>query len=139
MSVIREVRDNVRDAVASLAYVVSSGAAVTAVWVPKIERITEGPLRIIVAPSERVATAEGRGVTSDSLTCDCGILGALIAGQEDELAEQVQLMVDALIDGLLTKRVGSRRVVSAEQMMVVSVDHWRTSRMAASFVQFTLR
>ena len=139
MSVIRQVRDDLREAIAALPYVTTSGAAVTAVWVPNVERITEGPLRLIVAPSERVATAEGRGVTSNTLTCDVGIMGALVAGQEDDQAEELQLMCDALIDGILTKVVGNRRCVSAEQMMVVSVDHWRTLRMVASFVQFTLR
>lgn len=139
MSVTRTSRDALRDAVAALPAVIADEATVTAVWVPEIERSEEKPLRILVAPSQRTATVEGRGVTSDTVVCDVGVFGGLTAGSEEDQGEAVQAMADAIIAGLLTQPVGTQRCIAAEQVNVMSVDYWRRLRMTASFIQLTLR
>jgi len=138
-SLAKTTREQMRQAIANLSYVVSSGVVVESLWIPNVERSATKPMQIQVAPAARSTTVVSRGQVDVEMVCDVGVFLGLTAGNNDAEGERVQLMIDALIDGLIMQQVGERYVLEAEQLLILSSDHWRRLNVASSFVKFTLR
>jgi hypothetical protein len=139
VSIAKTVRNAVRDAINAIPYVDGLGIVAEAIWMPNVERSATKPMQIQVAPSERITTIEARRSTKTDITCDVGIFLGLTTDNQEAQGEQVQLMVDAIVEGLLMQTIGDRYIAEAEQVMIFSADHWRRLNMATSFIKFTLR
>ena len=139
VSLAKTTRELMRLAIADIPYVISSGVAVESLWIPSVERSATKPMQIQVAPAARSTTVVSRHQTDVELVCDVGVFVGLTAGNNDTEGERVQLMIDALIDGMIMAQVGEWHVMEAEQLLILSADHWRRLNVASSFVKFTLR
>ena len=83
----------------------------------------------------------GRGCRMTSVDVAIGILSPLPPLKEGDQAEAGHELADAIIDGLLGKRiggVGNMICTAAEQTVTTSVTHWRELRAFASFLTLTL-
>lgn len=143
MSRIKQIRDDVTAVVAALPAVVSRGITPEATWVPPSRdrsEVTAAELWVSVAtrqiePLTREAASELYGV-------QVALFDPLEAATEDTQAEADQLLMEAIVDGLLRVRLstGSQAICQqATQSVLQSVGHWREKRLFTSFIELKYR
>ena len=110
-------------------------------WVPQIDRDKLTEREIHIAPQTRETRLASRSYRIVAVDVSVAIVDPFEQGQENKQTSGGHELADAIIDGLLGKRIGGANnmiCVAAEQTVTTSVEHWRANRMFASFLNLKL-
>ncbi len=142
MSWLKQAREDLADAIAAMPqFGDTSKTSVIRSWVPEIDAEKLEITEVHIAPQARRTTMASRRCRATSIDVAVGILSPLHPLKEADQAEAGHVLADAIIDGLLAKRIGGTGnmiCTAAEQTVTTSVTHWRELRAFASFLTLTL-
>lgn len=144
MATIKQIRDAVTATVAALPAFTSRSITPRAVWIPQRDR-TDALPDVMVAPATREVELVGRGVRSDLFSIQIGVCEDLAPSgtlNQETVATAGQVLIDAVIDGLLGVRIGGPAnplVVSARHLVLNAPSEWRQLNQFVGVVELTLR
>ena len=140
MSTAKQIRDDVRSAVAAVSAVASRSIVPSAAWVPQFDRGDTLPA-IIVAPASREQVILNRGAIDSQTMIQVAVLEDL--GSDPEAAGTAgHVLLQAIIDALLGKRLSGASgamCVAAMTSTLNSGDAWREKQMFVAAVELRFR
>lgn len=137
----RQIRDDVRDAIAGLAAVTGRGIDPAAVWVPQFDRKEDTLPAILVAPVRREQAMIARGQYETETLIQVAVLESLKDNPE-AAGNAGHALLEAIIEGLLGKRIGgttNATCTAAETKTLTAGEWWREQRMFGAVVELRLR
>lgn len=140
MSRLKQLRDDVRTAVAALSAVTARGITPVAAWSPPeraVEEVAAGG-EIWVVPSQRETVVTSRGGTTEINTIDVAIFEQL-GDDYNAVIEQNEVLADAILDGMVTEVAGVQICVEGNQLTPFDVAKYREKRLFVTVLQLRFR
>ncbi|MEM7557491.1 MAG: hypothetical protein AAF394_00075 [Planctomycetota bacterium] len=140
MSRLKQLRDDVRGAVATLTAITARNITPVAAWSPperSVEEVDAGG-EVWVVPSKRESEIISRGSSDETKTIDVAIFEQL-GDEPDETVERNQVLADAILDSMLGSKAGAQRCIGGEQPMPFDVEKYREKRLFVTVIQLRYR